>query len=63
VISSRTRPAALAAQFDVEIADDADALIERVDIVGILAPTPTHPDLALRAIARKRHVVCESRSR
>ncbi|MFD6698654.1 MULTISPECIES: Gfo/Idh/MocA family protein [unclassified Microbacterium] len=59
VISSRTRPEALAAQFDVEIADDADALIERVDIVGILAPTPTHPDLALRAIARKRHVVCE----
>lgn len=59
VISSRTRPEALAARFGVEIADDADALIDRVDIVGILAPTPTHPDLALRAIARGRHVVCE----
>jgi len=59
VISSRTRPEALATRFGVEIADDADALIDRVDIVGILAPTPTHPDLALRAIARGRHVVCE----
>ena len=59
VISSRTRPEALATRFGVEIADDVDALIDRVDIVGILAPTPTHPDLALRAIARGRHVVCE----
>lgn len=59
VITSRTRPAALAAQFGVEIADDVDALLDRVDVVGILAPTPTHPDLALRAIARGRHVVCE----
>ncbi|MFJ4165497.1 Gfo/Idh/MocA family protein [Microbacterium sp. NPDC089698] len=59
VISSRTRPTALAERFGVEIADDADALIDRVDIVGILAPTPTHLDLALRAMARGRHVVCE----
>jgi len=59
VISSRTRPTALAERFGAEIAADADALIDRVDIVGILAPTPTHLDLALRAIARGRHVVCE----
>ena len=59
VLSSRTRPVALAAQFGVEIEDDVDALLDRVDVVGILAPTPTHPDLALRAIARGRHVVCE----
>ena len=59
VISSRSRPDALAARFGVAIADDADALIDRVDVVGILAPTPTHLDLALRAIARGRHVVCE----
>lgn len=59
VISSRTRPTALAERFGAEIAEDADALIDRVDIVGILAPTPTHLDLALRAIARGRHVVCE----
>ncbi|MGN7860547.1 Gfo/Idh/MocA family protein [Microbacterium sp. 22303] len=59
VISSRTRPEALATRFGVEIADDVDALIDRVDVVGILTPTPTHPDLALRAIARGRHVVCE----
>lgn len=59
VLSSRTRPVTLAAQFGVEIEDDVDALLDRVDVVGILAPTPTHPDLALRAIARGRHVVCE----
>lgn len=59
VISSRTRPTGLAERFGVQIADDADALIDLVDIVGILSPTPTHLDLALRAIARGRHVVCE----
>ena len=59
VISSRTRPTALAERFGVEIADDADALIDLVDIVGVLAPTLTHLDLALRAMARGRHVVCE----
>lgn len=59
VIASRARPEALAAQFGVEIAEDVDALIDRVDVVGILAPTPTHADLALRAIAQGRHVVCE----
>lgn len=59
VISSRSRPEALAARFGVAIAEDAEALIDRVDVVGILTPTPTHLDLALRAIARGRHVVCE----
>ncbi|MGN8026237.1 Gfo/Idh/MocA family protein [Microbacterium sp. 22242] len=59
LIASRTRPVALAERFGVEIVDDVDALIDRVDVVGILAPTPTHPDLALRAIARGRHIVCE----
>ena len=59
LIASRTRPAALAERFRVPIVDDVDELIDRVDVVGILAPTPTHPDLALRAIARGRHVVCE----
>lgn len=58
-IFSRTRPEALAAQFGVDIADDVDALIDRADVVGILTPTPAHPDLARRAIARGRHVVCE----
>lgn len=59
VIASRTRPTALAERFGVEIAEDPDALIDRVDVVGILAPTPAHPGLALRAIARGLHVVCE----
>lgn len=59
VIFSRTRPTALAARHGIEIADHVDALLDRVDVVGILAPTPTHPDFALRAIARGRHVVCE----
>ena len=59
LLTSRTRPVALAERFGVEIVDDADTLIERVDVVGILSPTPTHPELALGAIARGRHVVCE----
>ncbi|SDL62463.1 Gfo/Idh/MocA family protein [Microbacterium azadirachtae] len=59
ILFSRTRPEALAARFGVEIADDADGLIDRVDVVGILAPTPTHPEFARRAIAQGRHVVCE----
>ncbi|MBS1907903.1 MAG: Gfo/Idh/MocA family oxidoreductase [Actinobacteria bacterium] len=59
LITSRSRPTALAERFGAEIVDDADALIDRVEVVGILSPTPTHLDLALRAIARGRHVVCE----
>ncbi|GAA4489476.1 Gfo/Idh/MocA family oxidoreductase [Microbacterium panaciterrae] len=59
LLTSRTRPAALAERFGVEIVDDPDDLIDRADVVGILSPTPTHLDYALRAIARGRHVVCE----
>lgn len=59
LIASRTRPTALAERFGVPVVDDVDELIAQVDVVGILSPTPTHPDLALRAITRGRHVVCE----
>ncbi len=59
LITSRTRPTALAERFGVEVLDDVDVLIDRVDVVGILTPTPAHLDLALRAIERGRHVVCE----
>ena len=36
-----------------------DELWEKVDVVDIVAPTHTHADLALAAIARGKHVVCE----
>ena len=36
-----------------------DELWEQVDVVDIVTPTHTHADLALAAIARGKHVVCE----
>ncbi|WP_295014023.1 Gfo/Idh/MocA family protein [uncultured Microbacterium sp.] len=59
LLASRTRPTALAARYGAEAVDDVDELVDRVEVVGILSPTPTHLDYALRAIARGRHVVCE----
>ncbi|REJ05099.1 gfo/Idh/MocA family oxidoreductase [Microbacterium bovistercoris] len=58
-ILRRTAATALAEMYDVEIVDDLDALIDASDVVDIISPTATHPELALRAIARGRHVICE----
>ncbi|UJP09426.1 Gfo/Idh/MocA family oxidoreductase [Microbacterium sp. KUDC0406] len=58
-ILRRTGAAELAARYDVEIVDDLEALIESSDLVDIISPTHTHRDIALRAIRRGRHVICE----
>lgn len=39
--------------------DSIDALLDRVDVVSIAAPTPCHADLALQAFARGLHVLVE----
>lgn len=39
--------------------DRLDELWDQVDLVDIVTPTHTHADLALAAIARGKHVVCE----
>ena len=49
----------IAAEYGFTFVEDVDALIEAVDIVDILTPSSTHADLALRAIARGRDVICE----
>ncbi len=51
--------AELAAAHGLAVIDDLDALLDRVDVVDILTPTPTHAGIALAAIARGRDVVCE----
>ncbi|MFD5557309.1 Gfo/Idh/MocA family protein [Streptomyces sp. NPDC127068] len=43
----------------VTVAPDLDGLIGRSTVVDICTPTPSHPALALAAIAEGRSVVCE----
>ncbi|MEI3843214.1 MULTISPECIES: Gfo/Idh/MocA family protein [unclassified Microbacterium] len=50
---------AIAEEYGFTVVSDVDALIDLVDIVDIVTPSSTHADLALRAIARGRDVVCE----
>ncbi|MFD5224137.1 Gfo/Idh/MocA family protein [Microbacterium sp. NPDC058342] len=58
-ILRRTGADALAARHGIRVVDSLDELIEMSGIVDIVSPTPTHPDIALAAFARGRHVVCE----
>ncbi|MBO0981185.1 Gfo/Idh/MocA family protein [Microbacterium sp. SD291] len=51
--------AELAAAHGLEVIDDLDGLLDRVDLVDILSPTATHAGIARAAITRGRHVVCE----
>lgn len=58
-ILRRTDADLLAAQHGIRIVDGLDALIDRVDVVDIISPTPTHLDVARAAFTSGRHVVCE----
>jgi myo-inositol 2-dehydrogenase/D-chiro-inositol 1-dehydrogenase len=49
----------IAEEYGFEVVLDVDALIELVDLVDIVTPSSTHADLALRAIAQGRDVICE----
>ena len=45
----------------IDAYDDWDALIddERVDVVAVTLPTPTHADVTVRALEAGKHVLCE----
>ncbi|GAA3933996.1 Gfo/Idh/MocA family oxidoreductase [Microbacterium soli] len=58
-ILRRTGADALAARYGIRVVDDLDELIAGAEIVDIVSPTLTHPDIARRAFAAGRHVVCE----
>ena len=50
---------ALAEEFGIRAVPSLDDLWDHVDIIDIVTPTHTHADLAMAAIARRKHVVCE----
>ncbi|MDQ0614522.1 myo-inositol 2-dehydrogenase/D-chiro-inositol 1-dehydrogenase [Microbacterium sp. W4I4] len=58
-ILRRTGADALAEQYRIRIHDSLDALLDASEIVDIVSPTPSHPDIAQAAFDRGRHVVCE----
>lgn len=58
-ILDRRGAAALAEAHGLTLIPTLDALLDRVDVVDIISPTSTHTAIALAAIARGRHVVCE----
>jgi hypothetical protein len=46
-------------EFNIPAFDTAEALIEAVDVVDIVTPTPTHHGLAREAILKKKHLFIE----
>lgn len=58
-ILNRTGADQLAALHGIRLVDDLDELIAQSDIIDIVSPTATHLDIARRAFAAGRHVVCE----
>lgn len=49
----------LAERYGLRPVDSLETLLDEVDVVDIVTPTHTHAELALAAIARGKHVVCE----
>jgi len=49
----------VARQYEARFYETVDDLLEQVDAVSIVTPTPSHFDLALRAIERGIHVLVE----
>ena len=58
-VYSLTGAADLADAHGLSPVSSLEDLWDRVEVVDILTPTHTHADLALAAIARGKHVVCE----
>lgn len=58
-VYSHDGASALAARYGVSAAGSLDELLDTVDVVDIVTPTATHVELALAAIERGKHVVCE----
>lgn len=58
-IMRRTGADALAERYGIRIHVTLDELLEASEIVDIISPTPSHPDIARAAFDRGRHVVCE----
>jgi len=58
-ILRRTGTDALAERYGIRIHETLDALLDASEIVDIVSPTPSHPDIAQAAFDRGRHVVCE----
>ncbi len=56
---SPDRVTLLAREYDAPVYPDLDALLGAVDVVDICVPTPLHHEMALRAAAAGKHVICE----
>jgi predicted dehydrogenase len=58
-VESRVKP--LAERLQVKYFLDYDRLLEEPDVQAVVlaVPTPLHFDLAMKAIAKKKHVLCE----
>lgn len=50
---------ALARQYDVQVYESLDEMLPDVDVVDICSPTHLHYEMALKAAAAGKHIVCE----
>lgn len=49
----------VAQQYEVSFFSDVDQLLEKVDAVSLVTPTPLHYDLAVRCLAAGKHLLIE----
>src|SRR5574341_901015 len=50
---------ALAEQYNTKVYPDLDTLLADVDVLDICSPTHLHHEMALKAAAAGKHIVCE----
>jgi predicted dehydrogenase len=56
---TKKEASALADQYDAKVVSSLDEMLPKVDVVDICSPTHLHYEMALKAAAAGKHIVCE----
>jgi len=56
---TKKEASSLAEQYDVKAVSSLDEMLPKVDVVDICSPTHLHYEMALKAAAAGKHIVCE----
>ncbi|MEU4608708.1 Gfo/Idh/MocA family oxidoreductase [Kribbella sp. NPDC023972] len=59
LVHSEAGAAELAEQYGLEVAPSLDSVLQQVEFVDVVTPSPTHKEIALAAIKASRNVICE----
>jgi myo-inositol 2-dehydrogenase/D-chiro-inositol 1-dehydrogenase len=59
LVHSEAGATELAEQYGLEVAPSLDSVLQQVEFVDVVTPSPTHKEIALAAIKAGRNVICE----